>query len=206
MNNEFLSHGHFSHGRCNDSTSRTEPPIISPVPERVWTSTSPSTEGRSSVPLGQQPWRNDSMQTLTGLFGTSHQGEGYYTFNLEPLTNKVPWSMPSPVSYGRRDHGIPKLPSRFPHGYAPQPLPNEPPRYRQHGVYRGRGMSCLLGAAGEDQDMGGGGGQPGPSNPTDAERLEQARALYDHERQRADRLEQEIENLRAGKKPGRDPL
>ncbi len=56
----------------------------------------------------------------------------------------------------------------------------------------------------------GGGAQPGarlgPLNPTDEERLEQACTLYEMEHQRADHLEQEIENLRAGGRPGQDPL
>ncbi len=93
----------------------------------------------------------------------------------------------------------------------PQPLPDEPPNYRQHGTYRGRGKSRLITGAEGDQDMGEGagaqpGGLPGPANPTDKERIEQARALYDHEQQRADRLEQEIVTLRAGGRPGHDPL
>ncbi len=66
-------------------------------------------------------------------------------------------------------------------------------------------MSCLLGAAREDEDMGAGSsGQP--PEPTDAERLAQAHELYHQERLRADHLEQEVEKLRKGKQPGRDPL
>ncbi len=52
-------------------------------------------------------------------------------------------------------------------------------------------------------------GEPGPPRqpgPTDEERIEQACHLYEHEQQRADRLEQEIEALRLGQRPGRDPL
>ncbi len=48
--------------------------------------------------------------------------------------------------------------------------------------------------------------QPERPGPTDEERIEQARGLYKRERQRADRLEQEIEALRLGQRPGRDPL
>ncbi len=47
---------------------------------------------------------------------------------------------------------------------------------------------------------------PGRTGPTDDERIEQARDLYERERQRADRLEQEIQALRTGQRPGRDPL
>ncbi len=42
--------------------------------------------------------------------------------------------------------------------------------------------------------------------PTDAEKLEQARNLYHQEHLRADHLEQEIEKYRKAKGPGRDPL
>ncbi len=52
--------------------------------------------------------------------------------------------------------------------------------------------------------MGGGGGSGPTDNRTDAERLEQARALYHNEHLRADRLEQEVEKLRKKKEPGRD--
>ncbi len=54
----------------------------------------------------------------------------------------------------------------------------------------------------------GAGGSGAPPEPTDAERLEQARELYHQERLRADHLEQEVEKLRKGKgkEPGRDPL
>ncbi len=51
-----------------------------------------------------------------------------------------------------------------------------------------------------------GGGQAGPSNPTDAERLQQARELYEQMREKADRLEQEVQNLKKKENPGRDPL
>ncbi len=101
--------------------------------------------------------------------------------------------MPSPVSYGRRDHDAPEQPCRFPFGYAPQPLPNEPP-LRWHGAYREKGKSRLIAGAEGDQDMGDEGGAqpgrvPGPANPTDEERLEQARTLYEGERQWANCLE-----------------
>lgn len=63
--------------------------------------------------------------------------------------------------------------------------------------------------AGGDHEMEGGGGE-GSNRPlderTDAERIEQAHALYNQECQRADHLEQEVEALRKGKGPGRDPL
>ncbi len=64
-------------------------------------------------------------------------------------------------------------------------------------------MSRLV--AGGDHKMGAGGsGQP--ADPTDAKGLEQVRILYDQMHQKADHLEQEVENLKKGKKPGRDPL
>ncbi len=87
------------------------------------------------------------------------------------------------------------------------PLPDSPP-YQQQGTYRGKGKSCLIAGADGDEDMAGGGPvpPPGPPNPTNEERLEQAHVLYDHERQRADCLEQEIEALRLGQQPGCDPL
>ncbi len=44
------------------------------------------------------------------------QGKDYSTFNPKRLTSKPPWSTPSPVSYGRRDHGALGQPSKFPHG------------------------------------------------------------------------------------------
>ncbi len=52
----------------------------------------------------------------------------------------------------------------------------------------------------------GAGGSGQPDDPTDAERLKQARILYDQMRQKADRLEQEVKNLRKGKGPGHDLL
>ncbi len=136
----------------------------------------------------------------TKRYGTPLRDEGYTIFDPEPLMSKAPWSTPSPVLYGRSDHGVPEPPYRFPFRYAPQLLPDEPPRYRQHGVYQGKGKSQLVAGAGGDHNMGGGGqpgGAPGPSNTTNKERLEQVCALYNMERQRADRLEQEIRNLKA---------
>ncbi len=50
--------------------------------------------------------------------------------------------------------------------------------------------------------MGAGGSGP-PADPTDTERLQQACILYDQMRQKADRLEQEVENLKK-KGLGRD--
>ncbi len=65
-------------------------------------------------------------------FGILPQAKDYYTSDLEPLMSKQPWSTPSPVSYGRRDHGAPEPPSRFLYGYVaeygmPLPLPDSPP-------------------------------------------------------------------------------
>ncbi len=181
--------------------------MASPVQESPWPSISPLTEESRSTLLMLLPYPSDSSSTPTGRYGTLCRDEGYSTFDPEPLTNKAPWTTPSPVLYRRRDHGAPKPPCEFPYGYAPQPLPDEPPRYQQCGVYRGRGMSRLLAAARDDQDMGEG-GSGAPPEPTDAERLEQARELYHQERMRADHLEQEVEKLWKGKgrEPGRDPL
>ncbi len=53
---------------------------------------------------------------------------------------------------------------------------------------------------------GGGPAPPEGQGPTDEERFEQVRGLYERKRQRADRLEQEIEALRLGQRPGHDPL
>ncbi len=54
-----------------------------------------------------------------------------------------------------------------------------------------------MGAEGDDKMEGGGPVPPGPG-PTNEERIEQARGLYEQERRRADHLEQEIEALRLG--------
>lgn len=51
-----------------------------------------------------------------------------------------------------------------------------------------------------------GGGSEGSHEPTDAERLEQARILYEQMWQRAEALEQKMEQLEKGNQPGRDPL
>ncbi len=147
--------------------------------------------------------------TPRGKYGIPLREGDYTSSDPEQLMSKVPWSMPSPVSYGRRDHGAPEPPFRFPYGYAarydfPTPLPDSPPR-RWQGTYKGKGTSCLLAAAGGDDDMGAGGSGP-PANPTDTERLEQARELYHQEHLRADHLEQEVEKLKKQKEPGRDPL
>ncbi len=185
------------HGSSDDRTSRTEPQMVSRVHESPWPSILPLIEGSRSMLLTPLPYPSVSRPTLSERFGILPRDEGYSTFDPEPLTSKVPWSMPSPVSYGRKDHGAPEPSFRFPYGYAPQPLPDEPPQYRQHGVYRGRGMSRLLAAAGGDHDMG-----AGPTDDrTDAERLEQARELYHQEHLRADHLEQEVKKLRGEKKP-----
>ncbi len=170
------------HGSLDDEMSRTKQQMAFQDHESQWPSTSPSIEGNPSILLTPHPYQSNSQPMPKGRFGILLQGEDYSTFDPEPLTNKAPWSTPSPVSYGRKDHGAPELPFRFPYGYAPQPLPDSPPLRRQGG-YRGRGTSHLIVGAGEDQDMGGRGapmGPPGPSNPTDAERLEQARVLYNH--------------------------
>lgn len=86
-----------------------------------------------------------------------------------------------------------------------QPLPDSPPKYKQHGKYYGKGTSVLLAAA-NDEPMEGGSGPP--ANPTDAERLKQARILYEQMRQKAEALEEKVEQLEKGKEngPGRDPL
>ncbi len=52
----------------------------------------------------------------------------------------------------------------------------------------------------------GAGGSGQLSEPMDAERLEQACILYEQMRQKADRLEQEVEKLKKEKQPGHDPL
>ncbi len=178
-----------------------------PGPREPWPSTSPSIEENPSALLMPRPFLNDSQPMPREKSGILLQGEGYSTFDPEPLTSKLPWSTPSPVSYGRKDHGAPELLFRFPYGYTagydfPMPLPDSPPHWR-HGAYKGKGMSCLI--AGGDHEMEGGRLGP-PADPTDAKRLDQACVLYDKECQRADRLEREIEELRKGKKPGRDPL
>ncbi len=139
-------------------------------------------------------------------FGTLPQEEDYSIFDPELLTNKVPWSTPSPVLYGRRDHGTPERPSRFPHGYAAgydMTMPDSPPMRRQGG-YRGRGRSRLIARGDHEMEGENAGGTDRPLDMhTDAEQIEQACALYYQERQRADQLEQEVKNLRKGKKPGR---
>ncbi len=161
--------------------------------------------------LMPHPYLSDLSSTPTGRYGIPPQDEGYSTFDPEPLTNKAPWSTPSPVSYGRKSHSAPEPSCKFPRGYAagydiPMPLLDSPPQ-RWHGTYKGKGKSRLMAAADGDKDMGGApGGAPGPAGPTGEERLEQARNLYNRERQQADRLEQEIEALRHGGRPGRDPL
>ncbi len=195
------------HGSSDDGMSKTEPLTASWDLENPWHSTSPSIEGSPSALLTLHPYLNESQPTPRGRSGTRLQEEDYYTFDPEPLTNKAPWSTPSPVSYGRRDHGAPEWPSRFPYGYAarydlPIPLPDSLP-YRRQGTYKGKGTSRLI--AGGDHEMEG--GRSGPlAELTDAERLTQARVLYDHERRRADHLEQVIKEMKKGKKPGHDPL
>ncbi len=67
-------------------------------------------------------------------------------------------------------------------------LPDSPPR-RWHGTYKGKGKSRLIAAANGDEDMVGETGGPPPIGPTDEERIEQAHALYDRERQRANHLD-----------------
>ncbi len=61
-------------------------------------------------------------------------------------------------------------------------------------------MSRLI-AGGNHEMEAGGSGQRG--KPTNADRLKQARILYDQMHQKAERLEQELENLKE-KKPGQD--
>ncbi len=199
------------HGSFDEETSRTEAPMDSQAQESQWPSSSPSTWGNHSVLLTPHPYLSDSSLTPIGKYGIPLQGEGYSPFDPEPLTNKPPWSTPSPVSYGKKSHGAPELPCRFPRGYAAgyditMLLPDSPP-LRRHGTYKGKGRSGLIAAADGDEEMAGGGPAPpeGPG-PTNEERIEQARALYKQEQRRADRLEQEIEALRLGQRPGRDPL
>lgn len=115
--------------------------------------------------------------------------------------------------WNERGHtGSPQVPfeALFKEGFveawdAPHPLPDSPPKYRQHGRYYGKGTSVLLAAA-NDEQMGEGSGQP--RDPTDAERLKQACILYEQMRQRAEALEERVKELEKGKGkgPGRDPL
>ncbi len=193
----------------DDGTSKTEPRTTSQVHESRWTSIWPSSEVRDSTLLTPHPSTNDSQPTQRERFGIPPWAKDYASFDPKPLMNKAPWSTPSPVSYGRRDHGTPEPSCRHPHRYEarydmPMLLPDSPP-YRWQGTYRGKGTSQLLAAAGGDDDMGAGGSGP-PPDPTEAERLEQACALYHNECLRADRLEQEVEKLTKGKGLGRDPL
>ncbi len=123
----------------------------------------------------------------------------------ELLMSKEPWSTPSPVSYGRRHPGVPEPSCEFPQGYSagydlPGPLPDSPP-LRWHGTYKGKGKSRLITAAQGDDEMEGGPVSPDRQDPTNEERLDQARGLYEQERQRADRLQQELEALRLGQRP-----
>ncbi len=146
------------HGSSDDRMSRTERQMASLAHESPWPSTSPLTEGNHSVLLTPLPYLSDLRPTTRGRFGTLPPDEGYYTFDPEPLMSKVPWSTPSPVSYGRRDHGAPERPSKFLYGYAarydfPMPLPDLPP-YQRQGTYRGKGTSHLI--AGGDHEIEGG--------------------------------------------------
>ncbi len=189
-----------------EETLRNEPQIISQGPESPWTSISPSTEENHSTAPTLPPSKSESWPTQEGYYGIRPQDEDYSTFVPKLLMNKAPWSTPSPILYGRSAQQTAEPTIRFLYGYTgtadPRPMPNSPPQYRMRGAYQGRGMSWLL--AGGDHEMEAGGSGM-PSNPTDAERLEQACILYDQMCQKADRLEQEIEILK-GKKPGRDPL
>ncbi len=97
------------------------------------------------------------MPTEKERYGTRLREAGYTTYDPSPLMSKAPWSTPSPVLYGRKDHGAPAQPSRFPHGYAdkygmPLLLPDSLP-LRQRGGYRGKGMSRLI--AGGDHKIEG---------------------------------------------------
>ncbi len=185
---------------------KDRPLTTSRAQENPWPSTLPSTGENPSTLLMLHPYQSDSSSMPPVRFGILPQAGDYSRYDPKPLTSKEPWSMPSPVSYGRRDLGTPTPACKFPHGYAPQLLPDSPP-LRWHGTYKGKGRSRLIAAAeGDDEMEGGGPAPPDRPGPTDEERLEQAHDLYRHEQQRADRLEQEIEALRQGQRPGRDPL
>ncbi len=146
-----------THGTFNEEMSKNASRTTSPVPERRWTSTSPSTEENPSTLLESRPSRSESWRMLGGPLGILHRVEDYSIFDPKPLTSKAPWSTPSPILYGRSDQSAPGPPTRFPCGYVatPQPLPNSPPNYWQQGSYRGRGTSRLV--AGGDHKMGAGG-------------------------------------------------
>ncbi len=170
-------------GSGDATTSRTGPLMGSQARESRWPSSSLSTEGNRSALLTPHPYPSDLSSTPTGGYGIPPPGEGYSPFDPEPLTSKQPWRMPSPVWYGRKSHGAPELSCEFPRGYAagydlPKPLPDSPP-LRRHGTYRGEGKSHLIAAAGDDKMEGGGPGLPDEPGPTDEERIEQARDLYE---------------------------
>ncbi len=200
------------HGSSDEEMSRTGQSTAFRAQGNPWPFTSPLTGGDHSIHQMPRPYLSDWNSTATERSGTRPQGDGYLPFDPELLTSKVPWSTPSPVLYGRKDHGALELSCEFPRGYAagydlPRPLPDSPP-LRRHGTYKEKGSSRLIAAAEGDNEMGEGGGpalQDRPE-PTDEERLEQARDLYEQEQRRADRLEQELEALRLGQQPGRDPL
>ncbi len=120
------------HGSSDDATSRTEPRTAFQAHENPWPFSSPSTEGKDLMPPMPYLSLNESRPTDKEKFGTPPQDEGYSTFDLEQLMNKAPWSMPSPLSYGRKGHGAPEPSSKFPCGYAPgydipMLLPDSPP-------------------------------------------------------------------------------
>ncbi len=65
----------------------------------------------------------------------------------------------------------------------------------------------IAGAGDHEMEGEAGEGSHHPLNErTDAEKIQQVRDLYTQEHMRADRLEQEIEALKKGKRLGHDPL
>ncbi len=115
------------HGSSDNETSKTGSPTVSLGRENPWPSILPLIEGSRSALLMPLPYSSDSSSMPIERYGTPPQVADYSIYDPEPLMNKAPWSTPSPVLYGKKDHGAPEPPHRFPHGYAPQPLPDEPP-------------------------------------------------------------------------------
>lgn len=155
--------------------------------------------------------RGESWPTPKERLQDQVQGDASLDYGRGRTMGRSGWSSALPTSLNARDlmGGLRVLfevlfEEDF-HGAwnAPRPLLNSPPKYRQHGKYYRKGTSVLMAGA-NDEDMGEGSGQP--REPTDAERLQQARLLYDQMRQKAEALEQKVEQLEKGKGPGRDPL
>lgn len=193
-------------GRSDEGTSKPEPPITFLGPENPWTSTSPYIEENPSMPPMPPLSRRQLSPTCGERYGTLHQGTGYPTYIPGLLMNKVPWSMPSPVSFGKNDLGGVGPTSRFPQGYVAdydvQPMPNVPPNWWQQGTQYQKGKSRRIVGGDHEMEPGGSGA---PHEPSDAERLQWANELYDQMRQKADRLEDELAKIK-GKGLGRDPL